>query len=845
MATPKDPIPQRFGKYNLLERIGQGGMAEIWLARTLGAEGFTKDLVVKRILPQLCGDADFVRSFIDEARLVSRLQHANIVQIFEFDKVDDAYYLAMEFVDGRDLRQIERAAAKAGCWPEVSMAVYLIAEACKGLHYAHTKTDRDRPLHLVHRDISPHNILVSKSGDVKLADFGIAKVESRASRTALGMVKGKLSYMSPEQITGQPLDARTDIYAMGIVLWELLTRRRLFAGPDHEVALRVRDADIPSPRQLFPDLPPAVEAIVMRMLAADRTRRYQSAGEVARDLCALPCYAYEAERLGALVRRLFPDDGRNLTLMMQSVTDEHEFSGRMDPSPAAKPAPRSIMSDGNKTQIATEIPPEVAARLAQGQGQAPSPGGAPPPGPDAGAGLARTMIAQAPNLNQGPGPSPQAAPDPAKTVMAAAPALPGFAAGPPPSSTAGGQLPPTVAAGGMAQGLPPPSWQGQTGASAPVKSQAPAQGSAQATMIAQAPPGVNLGNNGGATLSPGRSIVPPLPLRPFREVFPQNQPAPAGLSPKLVRWAGGPAVALVVMIFTAMMASRIWPAAQDAGYRGPRLLAKKARMSVSTKPAGATVFLDGVKQDGKTPTEIEGPVGTKARLRLVLDGFQPYEATVPFTAEERPPLNVPLFRPGQGPGGSKEIPADAYDEKPGVKEDPEEGQPGKDKVAAQPGKDPDSGKTVAVKEAPPAKAVKRGPDAEEEEEARAEAEAKAKEEAEAKARAEAEAKAKEEAEAKAKAEGDKKGRRRKGKDKEEAVADAAPKPTKAMLSVTVRPWAIVYVDNKKIKQTPLRDFALSPGKHKVLLVNDTKGKREEVQVNAVAGEPFSINRNWE
>ncbi|HNN91526.1 MAG TPA: serine/threonine-protein kinase, partial [Pseudomonadota bacterium] len=162
--TTAPVAPERYGKYHLLERIGVGGMAEVWRAKTLGSEGFTKDLVIKRILPKFTGDEESVRMFIDEARLVAKLHHPNIVQIFDFDKEGDRYYLAMELIEGRDLRQAEKSSAKAGVWFPLPLSVYLIAEALKGLHYAHTRLDHGKPLEIVHRDVSPHNILISFSG---------------------------------------------------------------------------------------------------------------------------------------------------------------------------------------------------------------------------------------------------------------------------------------------------------------------------------------------------------------------------------------------------------------------------------------------------------------------------------------------------------------------------------------------------------------------------------------------------------------------------------------------------------------------------------------------------------
>ena len=203
-----------------------GGMAEIYRAKTLGAAGFEKEVVLKRILPQFSADQEFVQMFIEEARVASKLQHANIVQILDFDRArlggerDESYYLAMELVEGRDLRSLFKEGVRVGKPLPVEQALFCVAEALRGLHYAHTRQESGTPLAIVHRDVSPQNILVSYAGEVKISDFGIAKAAARASITSNGMVRGKLTYMSPEQVTGQPLDLRSDVYSMGVVRWE-------------------------------------------------------------------------------------------------------------------------------------------------------------------------------------------------------------------------------------------------------------------------------------------------------------------------------------------------------------------------------------------------------------------------------------------------------------------------------------------------------------------------------------------------------------------------------------------------------------------------------------------------
>ncbi len=274
-----------FGKYELVRRIGVGGMAEVFEARTHGAAGFVKEMVIKRILPVFNEDPDFVRLFIQEARLAARLQHANIVQIFDFNQVDGVHYIAMEWVHGQDLRRIFQAARRRDMPLAGSLAAYVGMEALKGLHYAHTRLDGGTPMGLVHRDISPHNVLISFAGEVKITDFGIAKVAALASTFRSGTVKGKLPYMSPEQVNSRPVDARSDLFSLGIVLWELLTGRRLYTGAtEAEVFAQVQRADIPRPTSFASGIPRDLETVVMELLAPDPHRRYQSAQEALADL---------------------------------------------------------------------------------------------------------------------------------------------------------------------------------------------------------------------------------------------------------------------------------------------------------------------------------------------------------------------------------------------------------------------------------------------------------------------------------------------------------------------------------------------------------------------------------
>jgi len=276
----------RFGDYELIEKIGIGGMAEVYKARTQSAEGVERTLVIKKILPQFATNHHFVRMLVAEARVSSLLSHPNIVQIFELGEIDAQYYIAMEYVPGPDLLTILTSATRANLRVPLGIALFLISDICNGLHYAHqAKDSRGRPLKLIHRDISPSNILISDKGSVKLMDFGVASADltrsgrQRAVEPNAGALKGKLGYMAPEQVSGMAVDHRADIFALGIVLFETLTLKRLFLGKtDPETLQNVRDARLDLKLQRHPYIPEGVQEILRRALAKDPDQRYQDAG---------------------------------------------------------------------------------------------------------------------------------------------------------------------------------------------------------------------------------------------------------------------------------------------------------------------------------------------------------------------------------------------------------------------------------------------------------------------------------------------------------------------------------------------------------------------------------------
>ncbi|HEU5161647.1 MAG TPA: protein kinase, partial [Thermoanaerobaculia bacterium] len=270
----------KFGQFVLVEKIATGGMAEIWKAQMQGVEGFEKIVAIKRILPHLSADQEFVAMFVDEAKIAARLNHPHITHIYDLGRASGSHYIAMELVEGHDLKSALRRASENGHPMSVELAVFVASRLAAALDYAHRKEEG-----LVHRDVSPQNVLVSWDGDIKLCDFGIAKATSRVSHTQTGALKGKLQYMSPEQASGKPIDRRSDIFSLASVLFEMLTQRKLFSGENEASVLdQVREARVEPPSVFNDDVPEELDRVVMRALAKEPAERYASAGEMARDL---------------------------------------------------------------------------------------------------------------------------------------------------------------------------------------------------------------------------------------------------------------------------------------------------------------------------------------------------------------------------------------------------------------------------------------------------------------------------------------------------------------------------------------------------------------------------------
>src|SRR5262245_38586879 len=339
-------------------------MAEVFKAKAFGVEGFERLLAVKRILPNIAEDEEFITMFIDEAKIAVQLNHANICQIFDLGKVDDSYFIALEFVHGKDLRAIfDRCKQKpvdgTTAMP-IAQACFVVMKACEGLDYAHNKRDpQGKELHLVHRDVSPQNVLISYEGEVKLIDYGIAKAAGKASQTQQGILKGKFGYMSPEQVRGLPIDRRSDIFSLGIVLYELLTGERLFVGEsDFSTLEKVRNVEILPPSTYNRRISEELERIVMKALAKDVEDRYQNAIDLHDDLQAYMYTAsqfYSRKELAAWMKKVFAAELEAETAKLESYRDVVE-------PPAARPAP----SAGERPRRPAIPPPPPPGALASG-----------------------------------------------------------------------------------------------------------------------------------------------------------------------------------------------------------------------------------------------------------------------------------------------------------------------------------------------------------------------------------------------------------------------------------------------------------------------------------------------
>lgn len=416
--------PGGFGRYQLLEKIAAGGMAEVYRARMRGEEGFEKIVAIKRILPHMADNDDFITMFIDEAKLAAQLTHNNIIHIYDLGKEDAYHYIAMEYVEGKDLRSILKTASEKGYPLPVDLALFIASKVANALDYAHRRLGLDgKELNLVHRDVSPQNVLISFEGDIKLCDFGIAKAATKVQQTQAGALKGKLQYMSPEQAWGKKVDRRTDIFSLGIVLFEMLAGERLFSGDtDLTILEQVRDARSEPPSLKNPDVPKKVDQIVLKALAKNPQDRYQNASEMEKDINSV-LYSFQ------------PAPGpADLAIFMHRLVEASAAASdaQIDAAfaqVAAAPAPEEkkkgkglVISKKEKAVEVAPVPaPVEVSQPAMSLGEEP---GKSRTGLFAGIGVgAVVLIAAAYFLTRGKAPEPVPAPVPAPAVVTeAAPA---------------------------------------------------------------------------------------------------------------------------------------------------------------------------------------------------------------------------------------------------------------------------------------------------------------------------------------------------------------------------------------------------------------------------------------
>ena len=399
---------RRLGKYEILTRLSMGGMAELFLAFTSGPGGFRKFVAVKQILPDVKKDEKFVKMFLDEARITAAFSHGNIGQVFDLGEEDGELYLAMEFLSGQNLEQISKRAASRQRPLPLGFSCRVVRDVCLGLHYAHAFTDpTGKPAPVIHRDVSPKNVMVTYAGDVKVIDFGIAKAKNRLGRTQVGIVKGTASYMSPEQARNQDLDGRSDLFSIGAMLHELLTGQRLFAGTsDAAMMMAVVEGEIATPRSLNPKVPEALSDLVMRALSRPREGRFANGKEMARAIeQAAGAKLMDEDGLADEMRALFDDriqatrallelatrDSGDLAKMADSLQDEASHPESVPAAPPRRPpkesgpAPRGAGTAPPLARETTTPPPSKLRETAAPPRRTGVGGGAKPAAPLAGA----------------------------------------------------------------------------------------------------------------------------------------------------------------------------------------------------------------------------------------------------------------------------------------------------------------------------------------------------------------------------------------------------------------------------------------------------------------------------
>jgi len=322
-----------FEKYLLLDRIAVGGMAEVFRGKLTGEKGFEKLIVVKKMLPQVAENKEMVTHFIDEARIAALLQHENIIHVYDFGKTEGSYFIAMEYLSGKDLNSIFQKSIQKKLPISLENSLFIVSKICEGLEYAHNLTDlQGKPLNIIHRDISPQNIFLTYDGKIKTIDFGIAKTTSQTTKTKAGIIKGKVAYMSPEQAGGKPIDYRSDIFSIGILLYEMITQKEMYEGDTVQILTKAINATYAPPEELAPNLPSKVYEILNHALTKNPEKRYQSCGEMMADIddCLYKLkYRPNAKMLSQYIISLFEkeySDEKTKIIKVMECAPEEEYT---------------------------------------------------------------------------------------------------------------------------------------------------------------------------------------------------------------------------------------------------------------------------------------------------------------------------------------------------------------------------------------------------------------------------------------------------------------------------------------------------------------------------------------
>jgi serine/threonine protein kinase len=815
-----------FGKYLLLDRIAVGGMAEVYTAKSFGIEGFEKIIAIKRILPTMAEDQDFISMFIDEAKIAGHLTHANVVPIYELGKIGESHYIAMEYVWGKDLLQIMNRFRRMRRHMPPVMAAWIASKILEGLDYAHRKRDRHgRPMGIIHRDVSPQNVLVSYEGQVKLIDFGIAKAASRNTKTQAGVLKGKFGYMSPEQVRGLPIDHRSDIFAASTCLHEMLTGERLFVGEsDFSTLEKVRNADVLPPSQRVHEIPKELEEIVLKGLAREPDERWQTAGEMQEEL----------QRFIALQRPPFGTSKLNTWMRTAFANEISKEKARID-------------------RFSKVSHPGVGAPAPQPRPPAPAPAAPPPPppGPSAPAmddlsafgdedddlGGEATMITASPfdAMEEAGGGAPEEIAEEATQIFFSAEDMEEIVEedSPPATAPAGslsspappaGQMPPPRAVGTPG---PPPSSSVQASsvqassvqASSPTPAPAPASGGVRSTMqmppgaVPQPPPSQQPSPDMFAPPPPGGAPSPGGGRQrhlPTMEVERPGQMQPASQKKGgMGKWIAILAAATFVLVGGLVVGGIFLFGGEDTGTVSVR---------VSPEAADARIFVDG-RQRGRAPLLLEHVPEGEHTIEVRADGYQPTQEALQVTAGSTSMIQLALEPEAPEVATAPAEPAEAG------------GGGGATAEAAAPSADEGEAEETAAAQAEDTEAE----EAEEAEEATAEAEEPVAQEPERQARAERTQRTQ---------------RTRERSRPTPVRRERAERPARraggshGTLTINSIPWARVFIDGRDTgRNTPVRNLRVPAGSHTIgLRTND--GVMHNVPVTVEAGQNQRIVRQF-